>query len=512
MIKIKTILVLCVLLALIMPVMQVCGESENIHSLKTINARLPMYNKDRLQFFVYSRELVRQGNKIDAQDAIIDIIRKGVNVDSIKYMDKVKLYPLGTPAAQVLDFWKDKLHSEGIIMSPAAQIDQSSKSASGMDKVYFRSPMMDLDGVGFLANYDKRNVLIRKDVQIVIRMEAVEAAQKKTGKSSTSGDVGVTSDTMFIDFENNVVTLEGNVKVNESRFNIDCNKLILYIKEGAVDGLSDRDLIKGVAGKTEPKQPEPKKEAAKDKKDDNQQALSKVVCLGKVVITRKLSKEDMAKGAQVAKAGKAVYDMNTQQIVLSEDKPSIARGNDIITGKTITLWRETERMQVEKDALITMKIPKKAEEKAKPEGMKSTEIYSDFMDIDYPGNLAVFTGNVKINDTMMDVDCHKMTIYLEDRPDGAKKSKTANVKSDQGLADNVKATKDVSEIICVGDVVVSRKVASDNGETAYADKAETLLDKAPVQQIHAAIRRLRKRYSPEMLEQMHVASGGTPEA
>ena len=48
--------------------------------------------------------------------------------------------------------------------------------------------------------------------------------------------------------------------------------------------------------------------------------------------------------------------------------------------------------------------------------------------------------------------------------------------------------------------------------TAYADKAETLLDKAPVQQIHAAIRRLRKRYSPEMLEQMHVASDGTPEA
>ena len=471
MIKIKTIFTLCLLLALIMPVTKVCGESENIHSLKTINARLPMYNKDRLQFFVYSRELVRQGNKIDAQDAVIDIIRTGVNVARIKYMDKVKLYPLGTPAAQVLDFWKDKLHSEGIIMSPAAQIDQSSKSASGMDKVYFRSPMMDLDGVGFLANYDKRNVLIRKDVQIVIRMEAVEAVQKKTSKTSTSGDVGVTSDTMFIDFENNVVTLEGNVKVNESRFNIDCNKLILYIKEGAVDGLSDRDLIKGVAGKTEPKQPEPKKDAAKDKKDENQQALSKVVCIGKVVITRKLSKEDLAKGAQVAKAGKAVYDMNTQQIVLSEDKPSIARGNDIITGKTITLWRETERMQVEKDALITMKIPKKAEEKAKPEAMKSTEIYSDFMDIDYPGNLAVFTGNVKINDTMMDVDCHKMTIYLEDRPDGAKKSKTTNVKSDQGLADNVKATKDVSEIICVGDVVVSRKVASDNGETAYADKA-----------------------------------------
>lgn len=41
--------------------------------------------------------------------------------------------------------------------------------------------------------------------------------------------------------------------------------------------------------------------------------------------------------------------------------------------------------------------------------------------------------------------------------------------------------------------------------TAYADKAETLLDTAPVQQIHAAIRRLRKHYPAEMLEKMHVA-------
>ena len=466
MINIKTILAWFVLLTLAVQALEVSGAGDNIHSLKTINARLPIYNKDQLQFFVYSRELVRQGNKIDAQDAIIDIIRKGINVDSIKYMDKVKIYPLGTHAAQVLDFWKDKLHSEGIIMSPAAQIDQSSKTASGMDRVYFRSPIMDLDGVGFLANYDKRNVLIRKDVQIIIRMEAAEAARKKSGKASSgssSGDVGVTSDTMFIDFESNIVTLEGNVKVNESRFNIDCNKLILYMKAGAVEGLAD---LKGGVAK-----PEPPKDAAKNKKDDNQQALSKIVCLGKVVITRKLSKEDLDKGAQVAKAGKAIYDMNTQQIVLTEDKPSIARGNDTVTGKTITLWRETERMQVDKDALIVMKIPKKAEEKAKPEALKPTEIYSDFMDIDYPGNLAVFTGNVKINDVMMDVDCHKMTIYLEDRPESAKNPQPANLQSEQALTENVKAAKDVSQIICVGDVVVSRKTASENEETAYADKA-----------------------------------------
>lgn len=40
--------------------------------------------------------------------------------------------------------------------------------------------------------------------------------------------------------------------------------------------------------------------------------------------------------------------------------------------------------------------------------------------------------------------------------------------------------------------------------TAYADQTETRLDKAPTQQIHAAIRRLHKHYSAEMLERMHV--------
>jgi hypothetical protein len=43
--------------------------------------------------------------------------------------------------------------------------------------------------------------------------------------------------------------------------------------------------------------------------------------------------------------------------------------------------------------------------------------------------------------------------------------------------------------------------------TAYADKGETRLDKAPTQQIHAAIRRLHKRFPKEMLERMHVESG-----
>lgn len=47
--------------------------------------------------------------------------------------------------------------------------------------------------------------------------------------------------------------------------------------------------------------------------------------------------------------------------------------------------------------------------------------------------------------------------------------------------------------------------------TAYADKAESRLTKAPAQQIHAAIRRLRKRFPPEMFAKMHVEQGESAE-
>lgn len=40
--------------------------------------------------------------------------------------------------------------------------------------------------------------------------------------------------------------------------------------------------------------------------------------------------------------------------------------------------------------------------------------------------------------------------------------------------------------------------------TAYEDKKEIRLDDAPTQQINAVIRRIKKRYSKELLDQVHV--------
>lgn len=41
--------------------------------------------------------------------------------------------------------------------------------------------------------------------------------------------------------------------------------------------------------------------------------------------------------------------------------------------------------------------------------------------------------------------------------------------------------------------------------TAYEDKKETCLESAPTQRINAAVRRIRKKYPPELLRQVHVS-------
>ncbi len=45
--------------------------------------------------------------------------------------------------------------------------------------------------------------------------------------------------------------------------------------------------------------------------------------------------------------------------------------------------------------------------------------------------------------------------------------------------------------------------------TAYADKTETCLENMPTQRIHAAMRRIRKKYSEEQLSQVHISSPET---
>lgn len=48
--------------------------------------------------------------------------------------------------------------------------------------------------------------------------------------------------------------------------------------------------------------------------------------------------------------------------------------------------------------------------------------------------------------------------------------------------------------------------------TSYSDKKESLHDGAPAQKIHAALRRIRKKFSADQLRQVHVSPPAVPDA
>lgn len=160
---------------------------------------------------------------------------------------------------------------------------------------------------------------------------------KMGGSRKGSGQPTViTSNSMDIDIGNNVATLLGNVEVDDVEMNIKCHKMIIYLED-----------IKAADGKEKLK-PEDDADPEKSKQ------LRKVECIGDVVITRKIKALDaagVAQPEQKALAGHADYDVVTGKIVLSDD-PVIFRGKDRVRGGKITIYRESERMQIENDAKI----------------------------------------------------------------------------------------------------------------------------------------------------------------
>lgn len=102
-----------------------------------------------------------------------------------------------------------------------------------------------------------------------------------------------------------------------------------------------------------------------------------------------------------------------------------------------------------------------------------TTITSDSMDFDITKNVAVFTGNVRVDDANMRILCHKMIIRFEGEAKDIKglasgdskdkKKKVKKKKTEQG-------TK-VKEIECIKNVIIIRKLYNEKEKKQGEQKA-----------------------------------------
>lgn len=159
--------------------------------------------------------------------------------------------------------------------------------------------------------------------------------------------VEITSESLDLDMSknNSTITFTGSVVVDSDDMKIFCHKLTIFLEE--------KD--EGDAGM--------KKDNAKDKTKDNAKDNAKeassmlgpemaggkepklVVCEKDVVIIRKIyDPVEKTKGEQKATGGKAVYDLKTGKIELTENNPTIIKGNEFGTSaNVITLWRNSSK-------------------------------------------------------------------------------------------------------------------------------------------------------------------------
>ena len=105
-----------------------------------------------------------------------------------------------------------------------------------------------------------------------------------------------------------------------------------------------------------------------------------------------------------------------------------------------------------------------------------TIITSDMMDFDISKNVAVFTGNVQVDDANMRIFCHKMIITFEGGKEGLKE--ISNTATDNGKTPGKKKEggAKVKTITCLKNVIIIRKLYDEKDkkggeQKAVADKA-----------------------------------------
>ena len=159
------------------------------------------------------------------------------------------------------------------------------------------------------------------------------------------GTTMITASAADIDLENNIITLIGDVVVDDNSSKITCNKMIIYLAEDAADTLVG--TAEKPAEAAEPKA-EAKKEEKKDDDDDegDKKNISKIVCSGDVVYLKRANPDDPNGQDQIAMSEQADYDVQKEIIVMT-GKPVMMQGSNKMYGDRIEiLIKEGNRMRV----------------------------------------------------------------------------------------------------------------------------------------------------------------------
>ena len=381
------------------------NELADLRGLALNNAKIPVYGSNRqLQMMTFVDNAVRDGNVIIGKNTVLDLIKSGANVDSIKDAWQLKYYPLRAKLADVFKFWKSRsAYSEGVVITEKAHIDQEQDRAFGESPVYFRSPMIDLDGIGFDVNFKRRTIQVNSDVKLILRTAACDPRklkEEKVGKTDY-GYVKAYSDALLIDIGRNQLMLVGSVRVIDRESVLTCDRLTIFLADQKDDekGKKSEDVLTAGIG------------------FESDKGVSRILADGNVVITN-----GTGLSAQRAVADHLNYDVRLGIFHFTGDRenPRFEQKQETVSGKNIILYREEQQARVIDECSIT----------SRAENGALRHITADRGDIDFKVNRGAFAGNVKMRDSGVVISGPRANLELAGKP-GTKKS--GGSRSDQML-------------------------------------------------------------------------------
>ena len=160
--------------------------------------------------------------------------------------------------------------------------------------------------------------------------EMMKNRTKKSRSEKSNIPTTVKSDAMDIDIGKNIITLLGNVEVDDPEMNIKCRKMMIFLENKA----KEQNTGEKAPLKDNPVDPAGGKQ------------VSRIECTGDVVITRTSADKVAGSNVQKAFAGKAVYDLPADTITLTENNPVIVSGGSRLSGEQIIVDIKTERINV----------------------------------------------------------------------------------------------------------------------------------------------------------------------
>ena len=148
--------------------------SDTIRNFTLGHVKIPIYQKGKLDFIIFAENGRRNGELISGKNTLIDRLLKTADVDRIPDGWQTSIYPLRSPLPRVLKFWEKRYNSsEAVLFTSQCTFDRNSNVIDGNSEVMMRTPAFDLDGIGFRADLNKKEICHRCTTRLSIPAQAI---------------------------------------------------------------------------------------------------------------------------------------------------------------------------------------------------------------------------------------------------------------------------------------------------------------------------------------------------